>query len=113
MLFGVDVIIIGPGAVATPIWSKAEEVDVSRYGNSPFAVPLEKVRTHMLGLGKSGLKPERLGDVIHLALTTEKPKVRYAITPNPFQDWMTRTLPKRTVDRIIGGRLGLLPKTPA
>ena len=29
MLFGIDVIIIAPGAVKTPIWSKAEEVDIS------------------------------------------------------------------------------------
>lgn len=31
MLFGIDVIIIAPGAVKTPIWSKAEEVDISPY----------------------------------------------------------------------------------
>ena len=36
MLFGIEVIIIAPGAVKTPIWSKAEEVDISAYRNSPF-----------------------------------------------------------------------------
>ena len=35
MLFGIDVIIVAPGAVKTPIWSKAEEVDISAYQNSP------------------------------------------------------------------------------
>src|SRR5215472_16559983 len=34
MLFGIDVIIIAPGAVKTPIWGKAEEVDISPYKNS-------------------------------------------------------------------------------
>ena len=29
--FGIDVIVIAPGAVATPIWSKAEEVDITAY----------------------------------------------------------------------------------
>ena len=29
MLFGIDVIVVAPGAVATPIWDKAEEVDVT------------------------------------------------------------------------------------
>ncbi len=29
MLFGIDVIIVAPGAVKTPIWSKADDVDVS------------------------------------------------------------------------------------
>src|SRR5580704_2060991 len=31
MMFGIDVIIVAPGAVATPIWDKAEQVDVTQY----------------------------------------------------------------------------------
>src|SRR4051794_19203021 len=31
MLFGIDVIIIAPGAVATPIWEKADRRDVERF----------------------------------------------------------------------------------
>ena len=30
MIYGIDVIAIGPGAVATPIWDKAEKVEMSR-----------------------------------------------------------------------------------
>ena len=37
MLFGIDVIIVAPGAVKTPIWGKADDVDVSAYQNSPYA----------------------------------------------------------------------------
>lgn len=36
MLFGIDVVIVAPGAVKTPIWSKAEQVDLSVYKNSPY-----------------------------------------------------------------------------
>ncbi len=43
MLFGIDVIIVAPGAVKTPIWGKAEEVDISAYGNSPYLPALERV----------------------------------------------------------------------
>lgn len=42
--FGIDVIIIGPSAVATPIWSKAEQIDVTPYLNTPYATPLERLR---------------------------------------------------------------------
>jgi NAD(P)-dependent dehydrogenase (short-subunit alcohol dehydrogenase family) len=42
--FGIDVIIIGPGAVATPIWSKAEQIDVTPYLNTPYTTPLERLR---------------------------------------------------------------------
>jgi hypothetical protein len=109
-LLGIDVIVIAPGAVATPIWDKAESVDVTRYANTPFAPALEKIRAFMLTSGRKGLKPERLGRAVYHALTTAKPKVRYVVTPDPLENYIVNTLPKRTVDRIIGGRLGLLPK---
>jgi hypothetical protein len=35
--------------------------------------------------------------------------LRYTVTPQPLQDFLARTLPKRIVDRLIGGQLGLLP----
>ena len=107
--FSIDVIVIGPGAVATPIWNKAEQVDIAPYRDTPYAVPLERLRAYMLGMGKNGLAPERIGEAVFLALTTPKPKVRYAVSPQPLQDFMARHLPKRVVDRMIGGRLGLLP----
>ncbi len=108
--FGIDVIVIGPGAVATPIWSKAEQGDVTPYLNTPYATALERMRATMLTLGKQGLPPERIGEAVLHALTTAKPKVRYAVSPQPFQDFLARNLPKRVVDRMIGGRLGLLPR---
>jgi NAD(P)-dependent dehydrogenase (short-subunit alcohol dehydrogenase family) len=110
LLWGIDVIIVGPGAVATPIWSKAEQVDTAPFRNSPYAPALERLRAFMLQLGEHGLPPERIGEVVLDALTAAKPKVRYAITPEPRRDWIMRNLPKRLVDRMIGKRLGLLPK---
>jgi NAD(P)-dependent dehydrogenase (short-subunit alcohol dehydrogenase family) len=108
--FGIDVVVIAPGAVATPIWSKAEQVDVTPYLNTPYAAALERMRAYMLTLGKTGLPPERIGDAVCQALTAAKPKVRTTVTPRPLEDLMVRTLPKRVVDRMIGGRLGLLPR---
>jgi NAD(P)-dependent dehydrogenase (short-subunit alcohol dehydrogenase family) len=107
--FGIDVIVIAPGAVATPIWSKAEEVDITAYLNTPYAEPLKRLRGYMLALGENGLPPERIGEVVLQALTAARPKVRYRVTPNPLRDWMARKLPKRFIDRAVGRRLGLLP----
>jgi NAD(P)-dependent dehydrogenase (short-subunit alcohol dehydrogenase family) len=109
MLFGIDVIIIAPGAVKTPIWGKAEDVDISPYKNSPFYPALQKVRTVMLQFGKNGLPAATIAERVHEALTTAQPKVRYQITPDPIRHLVTAILPKRTVDRIIAKRLGLTP----
>jgi NAD(P)-dependent dehydrogenase (short-subunit alcohol dehydrogenase family) len=109
MLFGIDVIIIAPGAVKTPIWSKAEEVDISAYKNSPFFPALERIRKFMLHLGETGLPAEKIAERIADALTSASPKVRYQITPDPMRHLITAVLPKRMVDKIIAKRLGLLP----
>jgi NAD(P)-dependent dehydrogenase (short-subunit alcohol dehydrogenase family) len=110
MLFGIDVIIVAPGPVKTPIWGKAEEGDISRYRNSPFLPALERIGKFMLKLGESGLPAEKIGELIHHVLTAPNPRVRYQISPDPMRHLMTAILPKRMVDRIIAKRLGLLPK---
>jgi NAD(P)-dependent dehydrogenase (short-subunit alcohol dehydrogenase family) len=109
MLFGIDVVIIAPGAVKTPIWSKAEEVDISVFRNSPFFPALERIRKYMLQLGETGLPAEKIAEAIAGALTSASPKVRYQITPDPMRHLMTAILPKRMIDRIIAKRLGLMP----
>ncbi|QWG24726.1 SDR family oxidoreductase [Bradyrhizobium sediminis] len=109
MLFGIDVIIVAPGPVKTPIWSKAEEVDISVYQNSPFFPALQRIRKFMLQLGETGLPPEKIAEAIADALTSPNPRVRYQLTPDPMQQLITAVLPKRTVDRIIAKRLGLMP----
>ena len=44
MIFGVDVIIVAPGNVATPIWDKAEAVDDTPFDNTPYAPALARSR---------------------------------------------------------------------
>jgi NAD(P)-dependent dehydrogenase (short-subunit alcohol dehydrogenase family) len=107
--FGVDVVVVAPGAVATPIWDKADEIDATAYAGTVYAGPMDRLRAYMLQIGKSGLPPERIGEVVHTALTTARPKTRYTVTPQPGQFLISQVLPKRTLDRIVGKRLGLLP----
>jgi len=108
MLFGIDVVIVAPGAVKTPIWSKADEVDISGYRNSPYFPALERIRKFMMHLGESGLPAEKIAETIAEALTAANPKVRYQLTPDPMRHLMSAVLPKRTVDKIIAKRLGLM-----
>jgi hypothetical protein len=111
MLLEIDVVVVAPGAVATPIWDKAEQVDVSRYANTPYAKPLAAVRDYMLANGRKGLDPEQIGRAVWHALTAPTPKTRYVVTPDPVQNFLANTLPKRMVDWMIARRLGLLPRS--
>ncbi|MDB5470461.1 MAG: oxidoreductase [Caulobacter sp.] len=109
LIHGVDVIVVAPGAVATPIWDKADEVDTGPYAATVYAAALDRIRAYMLTMGRKGLPPEAIGEAIHTALTAAKPKHRYVVSPTPFEVLLTEILPRRTMDRILGKRLGLLP----
>jgi hypothetical protein len=109
MLFGIDVVIVAPGAVKTPIWGKSEEVDISAYRNSPYRPALEKIRQFTKHLSEIALPASKVAEVVLKALTSANPRVRYQITPDPLRHLITGVLPKRKVDRIIARRLGLMP----
>lgn len=109
--YGIDVIVIGPGHVATPIWDKAEEMDITPYAQLDIAPAMQKFQSFFVAEGKKGFPPSRIAGVIHKALTAAKPKVRYAVVPGRLQNWtIPRLLPPRWVDRILAGQLGLKPR---
>lgn len=108
MLFGIDVVVIGPGPVKTAIWDKAEEIDIARYGNSPYLPILQKFQKVFVEQGRHGLPPETLGKLILKALTVPNPKVRYAAVKGRLAEKALMAFaPKRTLDRVIGKMLGL------
>jgi len=113
MLYGIDVVIVAPGQVATPIWDKADLEDLSIYSRTDYAEVLKRFSKFFIAEGRKGLPAEEVSKVILEALTTESPKVRYAVVPQRFKNWtLPNLLPRRVVDRIIGKRLGLV-KRPA
>lgn len=108
-LYGVDVIVIGPGAVKTKIWDKAEAQDLSHLKGTDYEASSNRFTEYFIKSGREGLPAEDIGQLILTVLTTEKPKARYAILRNRLSNWsIPRRLPKRMVDKIIGRQLGLL-----
>ena len=98
MIHGIDVIVIGPASVATAIWDKAEQQDVSPYENTEYASALGKYRHSMIENGRKGYSPEHIGEIVLQALTTPHPPVRYGYTviQRPLFNWvLPRLLPKR------------------
>jgi short-subunit dehydrogenase len=109
MLYAIDVIIVGPGSVATPIWDKAEADDFSRYRNTDYAEILDRFSKHFIAEGRKGFSPERVGMTVLAALTAARPRVRYAVVPHRFKNWtLPMLLPKRLLDKIISKRLGMV-----
>ena len=107
MPFGIDVVIVGPGAVATPIWDKAD--NQTAFSDTPYAASFARFHHWITENGRKGLPPEAIAEVIADALETDSPKARYAVLRNRFGGWtVPRLLPRRMLDRTLGKRLGLI-----
>jgi NAD(P)-dependent dehydrogenase (short-subunit alcohol dehydrogenase family) len=108
MLFDIDVIVVGPGAIRTPIWGKAE---FEAYLQTPYAESLKLAYASMLKTEKEGLDVQRCADLLVTILLARRPKARYALVRKSILNWwIPRLLPSRWIDRIIAKRLGLKPR---
>jgi hypothetical protein len=108
MLFGIDVIIVNPGSVVTPIWDKAERIDGARYTATEFWPALQRFWSSALRNGRAGLSAERVGEVVWEALTASSPRTSYPLVRRRLLNWtIPLALPARLVDRLIARRLGI------
>jgi NAD(P)-dependent dehydrogenase (short-subunit alcohol dehydrogenase family) len=107
VIYGIDVIVIGPGDVATPMWGKARSTDFRPFADTPYAGPLLVMKEIAVESERRGLPPDRIGHAVLSALISPRPKTRYSIAPNPVTIFLVNHLPKRFVDYLIAKRLGL------
>jgi hypothetical protein len=109
MLFGIDVVIIEPGTVNTAMYDKGEKEDLSEFKPTEYWEAVENFQKYIVTEARTnGLPPERLGEAVHVALTTAKPKARYAVVPQRFKNWtLPRLLPTRMLDAYLAKQMKL------
>ncbi|HTR83165.1 MAG TPA: SDR family NAD(P)-dependent oxidoreductase [Reyranella sp.] len=100
MVYGVDVILIEPGSIDTPIWDKANHISKS-FADTDYAPLFEYV--DLVADNRRNAQPvSRVADRVLKGLTAAKPKTRYALPDKWLLYWMLpRLLPDRLLDRII------------
>src|ERR1700735_1891999 len=115
MLFGIDVVIIEPGTVNTAMYDKGEKEDLSEFQHTEYWEAVLNFQKWIVTEARTnGLPPERLGEAVHVALSTAKPKARYAVVPQRFKNWtFLRLLPVRMFDNFIAKQMGLKKPKPA
>ena len=107
MMYGIDVVIINPGSVVTPIWDKAERLDASSYASTEYAPFLGRFLEAVLKSGRAGLPADAVARVVWKALTDEHPRTFYPILRRRLLNWtIPLALPARLLDRLIAKRLG-------
>ena len=107
MLFGIDLVIIEPGTVNTAMYDKGEKEDLSEFKQTAYWDAVQNFQKFIVAEGRKGLSPERLGKAVYVALSTAKPKARYAVVPQSFKNWtLPRLLPTRMVDAELAKQFG-------
>ncbi|MEO8091664.1 MAG: SDR family oxidoreductase [bacterium] len=106
--FGVEVSIIEPGAIATPIWEKGNtsaagaRATMSDEVRSLYGEGMDRLQRLATKLGQGGIPPERVADAVAHALTASRPRTRYLVgTDAKIQARLGALLSDRGRDRLI------------
>jgi NAD(P)-dependent dehydrogenase (short-subunit alcohol dehydrogenase family) len=112
--WGMDVVIVEPGAIATPFWQKGQDTADEVEGNMDpemrrlYGEQLEAVRGAARKSEAEGIPPERVAEVVAKALTSARPKTRYLVGRDAKLNARIRKIvPDRLFDRLISRELGL------
>ncbi len=110
-LYGIDVVIIEPGAVKTPIWQKSgTEAANAAYLNTNYGPAIKKFQQIYVGnAAKNGLPAALIGQQTVVVFEKKHPRVRYAFVPKKLTNWtIPRLMPSRKLDRFLGKSIGLI-----
>ncbi len=106
--WGMQVSVVEPGAIATPIWSKAGDV----LANLLECAPKDGLELYGGAIGGMrnrfelhGIPPDEVAKAVAHALTSGRPKTRYAIGMEGKIVRLVKLLPDRLRDRMIRSQL--------
>jgi NAD(P)-dependent dehydrogenase (short-subunit alcohol dehydrogenase family) len=111
---GVDVIVIEPGGVKTPIWRKGDELatelaaDLPPEGQRLYGDLIAAIRKQTTKIAtETGIEPRVVAEAIGNALTTSRPRARYLVGRDAkMRAPVAALLPDRLMDRIMARTLG-------
>jgi NAD(P)-dependent dehydrogenase (short-subunit alcohol dehydrogenase family) len=110
---GVEVCLVEPGGVKTPIWQRGRAAAESMQEKMPpeaeglYGKLVEAVRAETVKVERDrGMPPQAVAEVIGHALTASKPRTRYLVGRDAkLRAALAKRLPDRAMDALIGRAL--------
>jgi NAD(P)-dependent dehydrogenase (short-subunit alcohol dehydrogenase family) len=106
--WGIEVSIIEPGAIATPIWDKSlrisldVEAEMSAEGKKLYGAAAQRIREAVGHAAARAIPADAVGKAVLHALTAKRPKTRYLVGRDAkLRAVMLRWLPDRLQDWIL------------
>jgi NAD(P)-dependent dehydrogenase (short-subunit alcohol dehydrogenase family) len=110
--WGIQVVIIEPGGVVTPIWDRGRATADRIRSDAPpeseqlYGPLIETMLAQVEEITKNGMHPDEIATVVHTALTAERPKTRYLVGSEAKQRARAAAiLPDRVFDRLVAKTL--------
>jgi short-subunit dehydrogenase len=104
---GVDVVLIEPGPIATPLWGKAQSVLRRHRERSPEPEAYDRTSVVLQGLEARGADPTDVGHTVGEALHAAHPRFRYRVGPGSSLTVVGRAVPTSLRDRFTRKAAGL------
>ena len=99
MIYGLEVVVIQPGNINTPIWGKNQGLR-TEFAETDYGPVLKRINP--VAVGKRSLPVSRVTDKIMKALMKRRPRARYLIPDDWFRFWIVpRTFPDRWFDFFV------------
>jgi NAD(P)-dependent dehydrogenase (short-subunit alcohol dehydrogenase family) len=106
---GVDVIVIEPGGVKTPIWQKGNELADDLQADMPpeaqrlYGRMIEALREQTVKIqNERGIEAREVAEAIGTALTAKRPRARYLVGRDAkLRAPAAAVLPDRVMDRLV------------
>jgi NAD(P)-dependent dehydrogenase (short-subunit alcohol dehydrogenase family) len=112
--FGVQVSIVQPGSIATPIWEKGRATaravlgNLSAEGQELYGESLARTEKTLEQTAGRGAPPEKVAKVVAHALTARRPRTRYLVGADArAMATLKKLLPDRLRDRLVARAAGL------
>ncbi|PRY57091.1 short-subunit dehydrogenase [Knoellia remsis] len=105
--FGVDVVVVEPGAIRTEWTGIAAQSAVDQSGEGAYAKRAKRLSRSFGGGESLGSDPDVVARTIERAVTAKKPRTRYAVGRGAKPAIAaSKVLPDRAFDAILGRALG-------
>lgn len=104
--FGIEVVIVEPGSIATPIWGKGAEVferllpRLSPEVTALYRPRMAAFRSAAAAAGRRREPADEVAKIVEAALTVRRPRTRYVVGRDARRRALVERLPDRLRDRI-------------
>jgi hypothetical protein len=101
----VEVVLIEPGSIQTPIWKHVASIDMNLFRDTEYERIMPAVQRSAVRGGREGLPVERVSRAVYRAVAEQHPPARIPVVASRLRWGLQRLLPVRLWDRLIGRML--------